>query len=128
MVPGKPQQMSLFIEIHRLSVGGQPEQQTNQSVWQAACLLSGVNKQDTGGGPMCADSQSGDIACCGLPCQAGLSRTEKHRKAFVSVRNNNKSQDKFEVGGKSQPSDGIHLSGAVNTSALTALYLLETLP
>lgn len=91
-------------------------------------MLSGVNKQETGGGLTCAESQSGEIACYGLSCHAGLIYHAQKRKGRCLFSSEIIMKVRFEVGGKAQQSDGIHLSGAVNTSAFTAPYLGNTLP
>lgn len=80
-------------------------------------MLSGVNKQETGGGLTGAESHSGEIACYGLSCHAGLIYHTRKRKRRCLFSSEIIMKVRFEVGGEAQQSDGIHLSGAVNTSA-----------
>lgn len=110
MVPGQRLQISLFTEIHRRGSA------RHTSVWQAACLLSAINKQETGGVAACEGPRLVFIFHTQKRTGSCLSWSEIMRKAACEVR------------GESQQSDGIHPSGLAKTSTFTAPYLANTLP
>lgn len=88
MVPGRRQQVRLYIEICRVPAGGVSQSSRQTGVLQAAHLLSGVSKQETGGGPTCEEKLHV------MACRARLLSFITHRKgqAGVSDSSNNKTR------------------------------------
>lgn len=119
MVPGRRQQVRLYIEICRVPAGGQPEQQTNWGVTGCPFALRG---KQTGNG--WRPHVWGEITCYGLLCQAAFiyHAQKKDRQVYLTAV---LIKTWSAVSAVRRNSPWRHCE---RTRAFTALYLVNTLP